>query len=346
MALSINKIILGLITASFILLCCNMPGLVTTFFIALLIAYVLKPLSAKISSILHIQYFYSAVILYIIFISIWVTLIILIIPKCISQIQDLVSKFPKFRNSISNDFIPYCLDIVKYYFGETVSNSMTELVSGSEFQINHAGEAVDFIFQYASFTANIIFMTALFLIFLFFLLTDFPKIEQNYNILLSKTNSAEIRSILSEIEKLISGFLIACCNIGLIICIYYFCTLSYLGFDYSLLFAVIFGVAVIVPFLGAIIAITTCIAVSLLSHGPSMEQASILLIFSVAQIIENVLLYPKIIGDKLGIHPLAVILSALISGHFLGVIGILIAAPLAGIVKICIKRYAYNSIKN
>ena len=339
MSISIKQIFLTMILGLIVIISYDMPGLTVTCSTAALFAYLLKPIVDRLSPILRLHYFYVATVVYIVFVLMCVILIMLIIPRCVDQIKDLASRLPQLRDTVTDALIPKFLLWTKFYLGRTIFNGLSAIVSDFHLPVSHAAEAVDVVFHYASFTANVILMMLLFPLILFFLLTDLPNIEKDLSLILHKISNRKLRIIIEEIEKLVLDFLGACCKIGFIVSTYYLLALSIIGFEYSLLFSIIFGFAVTLPFLGPIIAIISCLAVSLLEQSFHMEQIWILVIFTIAQFVENIFLYPKIIGDKLGIHPLAVILSALIAGHFFGIIGVLISSPVVGIVRILIKKF-------
>ncbi len=338
MKLSPQSLLMSILFIILLLICHYASGVVLTFLIAFLVAYILKGIARILSQYFNMQYLYCASFVYICFAATFALSIVLIIPLCIAQINDLIHKFPAFQAVLLYDLMPKLLDSIKFYFGENAFIYMNDMITNFRISYKNAGDAVDIALQYASFTANLLFMILLFPVVLFFFLIDFPTIERDFRWLITKIGFKKMNSILDEIYILIFGFLLASFKVMILTSIYYVIALNLIGFEYALLFGVLFGCSIIIPFVGAAITIISCIGVSFLNNGFGIEQIWILGIFFLAQIIENMLLYPKIIGDTLGIHPLTIIFSILVLGEFFGIMGVLLAVPLVGVVKIVCKK--------
>ena len=98
------------------------------------------------------------------------------------------------------------------------------------------------------------------------------------------------------------------------------------------------GFASIVPYLGLILGILPALILAFLEYGDWLHPLGVILVFTVAQVAEGTLITPKVVGDKLGMHPVTVIFAILIWGELLGFIGILIAVPVTAVLIVAIKR--------
>jgi putative permease len=94
------------------------------------------------------------------------------------------------------------------------------------------------------------------------------------------------------------------------------------------------GFLVVIPFVGALISLFLMLVSCYFSYGASIEMIYVLILFIIGHIVESYILTPKIIGDKIGLHPLWIIFSVFALGNVFGFMGIVFAIPIAGIIKI------------
>jgi predicted PurR-regulated permease PerM len=148
-----------------------------------------------------------------------------------------------------------------------------------------------------------------------------------------------VNIIWDEVDDLIAGFIRSLLNVSLILIIYYTICLSLIGFEFAVLFGVISGICILVPFVGFIVAFSSCLAMSLLIHGFDYQQLFIMIIYSIGQVLDTSVLTPQIVGDKIGLHPAAIVFAVLVGGETMGIAGLFLGIPIAGMIKIIFKRF-------
>jgi len=105
---------------------------------------------------------------------------------------------------------------------------------------------------------------------------------------------------------------------------------------YPVILGVIGGITNVIPYFGPIIGAIPSVAVALLESP--LKALWTIILFTVVQQIDNVIITPKIVEGRVGLHPVATILAVLIGGEFFGIIGMLVAVPVAAMLKIIITR--------
>ena len=98
------------------------------------------------------------------------------------------------------------------------------------------------------------------------------------------------------------------------------------------------GLVSIVPFLGFIVGLVIALVVALFQYATWWALLGVIIVFSVGQMAESVVLQPKLLGDKIGLHPVAVIFAVLAGGNLFGLTGVLLALPVAAVILVLLKE--------
>ena len=146
---------------------------------------------------------------------------------------------------------------------------------------------------------------------------------------------------LSEINQVLSTFVKGAMIDSLIIAFLSSVVLTVLQVDYAVIIGLLDGVLNIIPYFGPFFGMLPAFAVAAVTAGPLHGMFAVLGLFVVQQIDANYI-YPKVVGGSTGLHPLFVLLSVSLFGSFFGIGGMLLAVPIAGIVQIFIKKWAFS----
>jgi predicted PurR-regulated permease PerM len=115
--------------------------------------------------------------------------------------------------------------------------------------------------------------------------------------------------------------------------------LSIVGLDLALLLGITAGLASVVPYLGAIVGIVSASLAAYLQFGEVMPLVYVGIVFGVGQMLEGMLLTPVLVGDKIGLHPVAVIFAIMAGGQLAGFVGILLALPIAAVMMVFVRHF-------
>lgn len=170
----------------------------------------------------------------------------------------------------------------------------------------------------------------------FYLLRDYDRIKQAGASLIPHDRREAWLAFAREYDHLLSrylrGQLIAAAAVGVLTGVGFWIV----GFPYALLLGVVAGVFNIVPYLGLIVSLFPALIIALFSGSVLLSLGKILLVFGVVQLLDGSVIGPRIVGQSVGLHPVWVILALAVSGFFFGFVGLLLAIPLAVLVKLLI----------
>ena len=140
-----------------------------------------------------------------------------------------------------------------------------------------------------------------------------------------------------QIDDVLSGFIRGQLTVCLIMGILYAIGLSIVNINLAVVIGMLSGMAYIVPYLGTAIGLIAASIMSLLQHGLDWHIFAAWLVFGVVQALEGSIITPRVVGNKVGLSPVAVIAAILIAGDLLGFLGVLIAVPTAAVLNVFIK---------
>lgn len=309
---------------------------ITPFFIAAIIAYISHPFVQKISEKFSVSRLF--LIFFIVFLVIFfiVGFGMIFIPLVSKQISLLISKIPAYKDYVQHNMLPIITQKLDH-LGPDMMQKIDGIVDNSLSSITQsASNIVNHIFDYTSSVAGTLFTIILIPIVLFYFLKDWPQNGLNLNAL-DKTTQTRVKKLLTQIDVLLSAYMRGQFKVCFIMAIYYSISLYLIGFDFALLMGIISGGVIIIPFLGFLCSFLASIMLAYFNFGISIELIYIVITYLIGSILEGSILTPKIIGGKIGVHPLWIIFSVLACGHLLGLVGMLFAIPIAGIVKILIE---------
>jgi putative permease len=122
----------------------------------------------------------------------------------------------------------------------------------------------------------------------------------------------------------------------MLLTIYYVTGLSIIGLDLALLLGIFSGFLIIIPFIGVVLSFLMVTISCYFSFGAGTELIYVLILFARGYTVESYILTPKIIGDRIGLHPVWIIFSVFATANLFGFVGVLFAIPIAGITKVCL----------
>lgn len=151
--------------------------------------------------------------------------------------------------------------------------------------------------------------------------------------------NAVVTETLSEVNSVLSKFIRGALLDALIIAILSSIGLSIMGLQAAVFIGVFAGICNVIPYFGPIIGMVPAFLMGLFTEGFWEGALAIIILFVIQQIDAN-LIYPKIVGSSTGLHPLMVLLAVSVFGYFGGIIGMLLAVPLAGIIQVFVVKWA------
>lgn len=177
---------------------------------------------------------------------------------------------------------------------------------------------------------------------LFYLLMDWERFVRSAMQLVPPRLRAAVNSFTSEADQVLGQYLRGQLLVMLILAAFYSIGLALFGLDLALPIGVFTGLAVFVPYLGFGLGLILATLAGVLEFsanaGPAKAILMVAVVYGLGQIIESLYLTPRLLGERIGLHPLVVIFALLAFGQLLGFVGVLIALPASAVLLVAIRR--------
>lgn len=171
----------------------------------------------------------------------------------------------------------------------------------------------------------------------FYILNDWQKIQTSFLTLFSPRSRREVKALFIQMDEVLIEFLKGHLMVAAFVGIMIGLAAALLGVRFPLLLGLLSGITNLIPFFGAFLGGIPAVAVALSESWQSALYMTLAIL--IVQQVESNLITPKIIGDKLGIHPLVIVFALLAGGKLLGIWGMLVAVPTAALLKVLISWF-------
>lgn len=172
----------------------------------------------------------------------------------------------------------------------------------------------------------------------FYLLRDWDILMAKFRALLPRRLEPGVVLIASECDEIIGAFLRGQLIVMLCLGLMYSIGLWMIGLDLALVLGALAGLAAIVPYLGTIVGISAAGVAAWFQFGDWQVLLWVGLVFSIGQMVEAWFLTPNLVGERIGLHPVAVIFAMMAGGQLFGFVGILVALPVAAVLAVCLRH--------
>ncbi len=175
----------------------------------------------------------------------------------------------------------------------------------------------------------------------FYLLRDWDILVARVRELLPRMLEPTISTLARQSDEVLGSFLRGQVSVMLALGGIYSLGLWMVGIDVALLIGMLAGLVSFIPYLGAIVGIGAGLIAALVQYGDITHVVLVLVVFGVGQTLESFVLTPWLVGDRIGLHPVAVIFAIMVGGALFGFLGVLLALPVAAIIMVLL-RYAHQ----
>jgi predicted PurR-regulated permease PerM len=283
-------------------------------------------------------------ILILILLGLIILFFFLVLPVVLTQVEGILDSLSKlivdFNTFIWNSSMLRALE--KYgVSGEEVRNTITNQFSPKLEDI--LKNLVRGLLMLASSISNLvtqIFYVVLVPFLTFYLLADLPKIRHRFLMLFTHRYRDRVESYLKTADEVIGLYLRGAMTVALLQGVIIATLFSIVGIKYALMIGVIAAILDLIPYFGLIVTMVLAAVVAMFSDPPILPKVLFAaLSIESLRIFETMYLSPRIVGSKVGLHPLLVIFSILVFFYFLGFLGLLIAVPTTALIITFIREW-------
>ncbi|MGE6759840.1 AI-2E family transporter [Corallococcus interemptor] len=252
--------------------------------------------------------------------------------------RDEAAKLPGFFQRASTQVVPQVESLLGVSLPDLVSQRTAELGEKASELLQSAGPTAarlvaSFAGNTARFAATLLGLSVV-PVLAFFFLQDYPRLMGRIQDLLPRRSVALVSQRFREVDEVLSAFVQGQLTVGAILSVLYAVGLSMARIDLAIAIGLIAGFGNMVPYLGTGIGVVLALLGVLLSWQGPWQLAVVAATFIIGQLAEGFVITPRVVGEKVGLAPVAVIIAVLAFGELFGFVGILLAVPASAILKV------------
>lgn len=319
-------------------------GILLPFIVGLALAYLLNPMVGVLQRTGLNRGLSTALVLLVV-LAIIVGIMILILPLVSQQIIGLAFRLPGYISELrdlANRWIPALNEWLGPERAAQFEASLTDALN------NLPAMTATITAQIAQSGLTVISGLGIVIItpvVAFYLLLDWQGMVEGLDRLLPLDHKVEVRSILNDIDRSMSGVVRGQGSVVLFLCLYYATGLSLTGISFGLAIGLITGLVSFIPFVGFLTGFTLSMVIATVQFWPNwLGIFWVFMVFVVGQFLEGNILYPKLVGSSIGINPVWLMFSLFAFASLFGFVGLLLAVPLSAIAAV-LTRFGVQKYK-
>ena len=311
--------------------------ILTPFVAAGLLAYVCDPLVDRLERLKLPRTPSVLLVFVLLFGAIW-ALILLVAPLIEIQIAALADRLPAYIAWIEERILPKVMPQFQDSSGETLSLS-TLLSQYGSYAGDWGAKILSSITASGSAVVSALISLVLIPVLTFYLLRDWDRIITRGGALVPLRHKETVFTLAAETDSTLGAFLRGQLLVMFALTVIYTGGLLIVGVPHAIGIGVVSGLVSFVPYLGFIVGILLAGLTALVESGELWVLGGVAVVFGVAQFIEGNFLTPRLVGDRIGLHPVMVIFAIMAGGQLFGFFGILVALPVAAVISVLVRFF-------
>jgi predicted PurR-regulated permease PerM len=323
--------------ALLILMIAVLKDILLPFVAGIAIAYFLSPLADRLVA-LGFNRIVASLLIVVTLAVIVVAALVLVVPVIIAQAQDLAAALPGELARLRETIDGWARErLGPGYAGldgqiDKASNALAENWASV------VGWAATSIWSRSLAIVNFLALLLVTPLVVFYLLIDWHPMLEKVDGWLPREHAASIRTLATDMNDAVAAFVRGQGTVCLILGAYYAITLTAIGLNYGLLIGLATGLMAFVPFVGWALGFITATTVAVIQFWPDMVPILLVVgVFLGAQALDAGFLSPTIVGSKIGLHPVWLIFALFVFSYLFGIVGTLVAVPLAAALGVLIR---------
>lgn len=266
---------------------------------------------------------------------------VLVVPVLAEQLVSLLQGLPEYIAGLQKTYSPLLsryVGKVPALDGKQLPASLSEY-SGTALEV--AGHIAASLLASSLALINVISLVLITPVVAFYLMNDWHRIIAHLDTLLPRRHAPIIREQIGIIDRTLAGFVRGQVNVCLLLGSYYAIGLSIAGLKFGAVIGLMTGLLVIVPYVGFFFGFSVGMLIALYQFGDSHAVLVVAGVFLTGMVLEGNIITPKLVGEKVGLHPVWIIFGLLAGAALFGFVGVLLAVPVSAVIGV-LTRFAVS----
>jgi predicted PurR-regulated permease PerM len=264
---------------------------------------------------------------------------LIIVPMLLDQIRLFIHRLPEWIEWFSGTALPWLAAKTGFELADFDPSEFSEMLKAYWREISGAAfKLIDIISKGGIAIATLLTNMVLIPVVTFYLLRDWDLLIKAIQDLLPRNLVGEISRLAGEVDDVLGAFVRGQLMVMMALGLIYTIGLSIIGIEFAVLIGMGAGLLSIVPYLGSIVGVLVAEGAAIFQFQDVFHPLMVLLVFGLGQSAEGMYLTPKLVGDRIGLHPVTVIFAVLAGGQLFGFLGILLALPVAAALNVLVSH--------
>lgn len=309
------------------------------FLAGLAVAYLLDPVTDKLESLKFPRGAATGIVITLFFLLI-AGVVLAFWPVLQAQIAAASKTVPQTLAAL-RPWLNELLQTVSDRFGSDVLGDVDSMLGAfSDQLLAKVQQAAGSILKSGLAVFNILGLLLISPVVAFYLLRDWDLLVAKIDSWLPPIHAPIVRGLMQKIDSVLAGFVRGQLMVSTVMGVLYGLGWSLVGLDFGIVLGVLAGIMSIVPFVGALFAAAVAVIMAIGQWGFDPIQIGLVAsVFLVVQVIEGSFLTPKLIGDRVGLHPVWVLFAVFAGGEVMGFVGVLVAVPAAAAIAVLVRYW-------
>ncbi len=312
-------------------------GILLPFVVGMAVAYLLDP-AADLLEKWKFNRFWATTVVMSLMMVIIITAFFLLVPLIVQQGVGLAQGLPGYINQLQAVFTERVPELYAWLGEERVvqfENGLADLLSGG---VNVLGSFTAQVMQSGLTIINLLALLIVTPVVAFYLLLDWDGMTKQIDNLLPREHRAEIRGVLADMDKAMAAVIRGQGSVIILLAVFYGVSLSAVGLNFGLAIGVTAGLLSFIPYVGFLVGIVLSTGVAVVQYWPDGWPIGLVLgIFLIGQFVEGNILYPKLVGSSIGVHPVWLMFALFAVGTLFGFVGLLLAVPMVALIGVLVR---------
>ena len=301
------------------------------------LAYFLDPVADKFEKI-GVSRLIATLLIVFIFAVLLILFLMTAVPFLARELKELGAAIPEqlenLRNMIGHYYKSWFgRELVEIEFG--FEDALKRLADSSSLKM---GQLLRHLWDGGMAIVNMISLFVITPVVAFYLLLDWDNMIKRVDQWLPRDHADTLRNLAGQVDRMLNGFVRGQLTVCLILAAFYSIGLMLAGLKHGFLIGLLAGILSFIPYVGSAIGLVLSFGMALGQFWPEWVPILIVLaVFVTGQLIEGNFLQPKIVGDRVNLHPIWLIFALFVFGYLMGFVGMLVAVPLAAAIGVLVR---------
>jgi predicted PurR-regulated permease PerM len=311
------------------------------------VAYFLDPLADRLER-MGLSRILATALITLVFFGMAVVALMILLPLIQQQVVSFAQKAPGYLDSLTQRLHPLLVELQSRLSAADMQRLRASVGGYAGTMMGWAGGLLQSVLSGGLAIAGVLSLLFITPVVTFYLLRDWDHMVAKIDSWLPLHHAGEIRDQFREIDRTLAGFVRGQATVCLSLAVFYGLALTLVGLDLGLAIGAVTGLGAFVPYVGMLIGLVVSMALAIAQDQGWNLPGLVAIVFVFGNVLEGNILTPKLVGDRVGLHPVWIIFSLLAGGALFGFVGILLAVPMAAVVGVVVRfalaRYLTSSL--